>query len=150
MLWRSGYAMSQWLCYDAVTMLWRSGYAMSQWLCRSGYVAVAMLCHSGYVVVAMAQWLCYDTVALPMVMWMRTFSHCHLLCLLVGVKFKLLNSFKKSEEIFCLRLFFNDKPQTKCVFVHVCMCVCHMQCPQLSYLKDLLLHEDLFLLLNEK
>ena len=54
-------------------------------------------------------------------------------------------------QLFKTRLFFNDKPQTKCVFVrvHACVraCVCHMQCPQLSYLKDLLLHEELFLLL---
>ena len=48
-------------------------------------------------------------------------------------------------QLFKTRLFFNDKPQTKCVFVRAC--VCHMQCPQLSYLKDLLLHEELFLLL---
>ena len=42
-------------------MLYRSGYAMSQWLCRSGYAMAQWLC---YVVVAMAQWLCYVVVAM--------------------------------------------------------------------------------------
>ena len=90
MLCRSGYAMSQWLCYVAVAMLCRSGYAMLQWLCcvavtmlccsgyveviirkvvlsekltnieRPNHVAVAMLCHSGYVEVAM---LCSSSFA---------------------------------------------------------------------------------------
>ena len=100
MLFHSGYAMSQWLCYVAVAMLCRSGYAMSQWLCyvavvmskRLCYVALAMLCHSGYVMsqwlcrsgyamlqwlcyvaVVMSKWLCYVAVALPMVMLIRTF-----------------------------------------------------------------------------
>ena len=36
--------------------------------------------------------------------------------------------------------------------VRACMraCMCHMQCPQLSHLKDLLLYEEFSLLLIEK